>query len=226
VTNPHLTLWARAPRSTSAYLEIHRRGTEEESTDLANGEAPAATHAPSLAGVTPSQSHRPGRPRRSSQITAPRTPDSRRPSSRADAGALPLAAASQPRSASRSGTESQSSSTRSAGRAQPTRRHALSLAVVAPSRAERGRAPAPSVADPAARAARRVVLLPHTHARRRDDLRGDGRVVLSSPLRAHTHARRRARRAVVPLRAHCTARTRRSLKGWSRVKRSARSVSV
>jgi hypothetical protein len=219
VTNPHLTLWARAPRSTAAYFEIHRRGTEEESTDL-------ATHAPSLAGVTPSQSHRPGRPRRSSQITAPRTPNSRRPSSRADADALPLAAASQPRSASRSGAVSQSSSTRSTGRAQPTRRHALSLAVVAPSRAERRRAPVPSVADPAARAAHRVVLLPHTHARRRDDLRGDGHVLLSSPLRAHTHARRRARRAVVSLRAHCTARTRRSLKGWSRVKRSARSVSV
>lgn len=204
MTNPHLTLCAQAPRSTTAYFEIHRRGTEEESTGLANGEAPAATHAPSLAGVTLSQSHRPGRPRRSSQIAAPHTPDSRRPSSRADAGALPLAAASQPRSVSRSGAASQPSSTRSAGRAQPTRRHALSLAAVAPSRAERRRAPAPSVADPAARAVRCVVLLPHTHARW-DDLRGDGRVVLSSPLRAHTHARRRARRAVVPLRAHTHA---------------------
>jgi hypothetical protein len=90
------------------------RSTEQESTDLTNGEAPAAPDAPSLGGVTPSQIRLPAPfvadPIRAVQVAAARTPDScgrshrlsrqsRPPSLCADAGALPLGAVSQPRSA-------------------------------------------------------------------------------------------------------------------------------
>jgi hypothetical protein len=119
------------------------RSTEQESTDLTNGEAPAAPDAPSLGAVTPSQIRLPA-PFvadliRAVQVAAARTPDScgrshrfsrqsRPPSSCADAGALPLGAVSQPRSAllypssTRRPSPDPRGERRSVGRAQPTRR--------------------------------------------------------------------------------------------------------